>query len=436
MTPEENADTEIIMRFIITSEVVKQAIDVLRTVNSGKDTKVVLELGTSDMGNVVGCGVRLTTAAEQVEFQFPATKPEDWDGKTIKTPVDATKFIQVVESVLSFNEDIYIDIVGTILEVGILGKVKTSLPIESQIPEKINPLPFFFNYQIAGTELTALLRRGCSFTEETVDPRGLHNATLKLFPKENKITGFSSDGHSLARANVKAAFAAKGSNEKLNAHIEQMEKNVAEYCAQHTEQSADAYNVVIPREAVNHLLSLSEGQKGVKVFVDSRFMHVQIGQTLMYPIKQAGSNTVPLETVEAFVKNGADAKVVVDSATLLRTVDFVNKNNAIVGSQTPLKMGVSEGNTLIATSGLEDMIESAIQTISIEGNGFIALNGEKLKTVVGSLNKGNLTMCACKQYVYFYNGDNTDASFALLFQINLEQNQADDEEDEAEESAE
>lgn len=416
------------MKYIISNETLTSVVKVATQVKK-PDSKVVLTLGSKDMGENVACALRLTTDAEQINYNFVAKKPEDFDGSAIVTSVDAAKFISIVESVLSFSEDIYIELSGTILEIGILGKVKTSLPIESQIPEAVKPLEFFYRYQIGGTELNTLLTKGMAFTEESVDERGCHNAIMKLYPQTDEIKGFSTDGHTVACSKAKAQFAKADGDERKAQLVAKMEAAVTEYCTNHTEQNKDAFNVIIPREAVQHLSRFAEGQKSVTVFVDSRFMHVQIGgSVLMYTIKQAGSQVISLEQAEKMAFSEATGKVCVDSSTLIKSVSFINKNNAISGISEklmpPVKFNIEEGQVLMAYSGVEDKIESAIKTSEVKGSQFVALNGKKFEAALSALNKGNVVLNAGQKHVTFFNGtiDAADVStWIFVFQINIAQ---------------
>ena len=413
------------MRFIITNETLSSVIKVAAQVKK-PESKIVLDLGSQDMTENVACSLRLTTDAEQVSYNFVAKKPEDWDGSRVVTPVDATKFISIVESVLSFNEDVYIEVANTILEVGILGKVKTSLPIESQIPDAIKPLNFFYRFQIAGSELSTLLNKGCAFTEEAVETRGLHNAVIKLFPESDEIKGFSTDGHTIACSKVKATFTKKSGDERQDALVAAMDAAVSEWCSQHTEQDKSAYNVIIPREAVQHLSRFAEGQKSVVVFVDSRFVHVQIGgKVLMYTIKQAGSQVTSIDQIEKMIFAEQNGSLCADSQSLSKAISFINKNNAINGDtdKCPTKFEIREGKVLVARSGLEDKIESSIKTTDIKGNQFVAVYGKKLEAALSALNKGNVVMYAGSKHIALFNGtlDNIDKnSYIFIFQVNLQ----------------
>lgn len=436
-----NAGCEnIIMRFIISNDTLSSVIKIATQVKK-PESKIVLELGVKDMSENVACALRLTTDSEQISYNFAAKKPEDWDGSAVKTPVDATKFISIVESVLSFNEDVYLELTGTILEVGILGKVKTSLPVEGQIPDAITPLSFFYRFQIAGTELSTLLNKGCAFTSDTVDTRGLHNAVIRLFPESDELKGFSTDSHTIACSKVKANFTKLTGNENQDALVKKMDVAVTEYCTQHTEQDKNAFNVIIPREAVQHLSRFAEGQKSVIVYIDSRFVHVQIGgKVLMYTIKQAGASVIPIEAIEKMIEeqNGA---ICADSQALTKAVSFINKNNAINGDadKCPTKLEIEEGKTLIAKSGLEDKIESSIKTSDIKGNQLVAVSGKKLEAALNALNKGNVVMRAGGKHIALFNGtlDNIiKDSFIVIFQVSLQKLSEEENEDSSEATVE
>lgn len=410
------------MKYIISNDTLSSVIKVASQVKK-PESKIVLELGLKDAGENVLCRLRLTTDAEQINYNFTAKKPEDWDGSAIVTPVDATKFVSIVESVLTFNEDVYIELAGTILEVGILGKVKTSLPIESQIPEEIKPLQFFYRFEIKGTELNSLLNKGCAFTKEEVEANGIHNAVLRLEPQTDEVVGTSTDGHTIGCTKVKVSFT-KANDDRQKAMIDAMDAAVTEYCTKHPEQKKDAFNVIIPREAVQHLSRFAEGQEAVVVFIDSRFMHVSIGgKVLMYTIKQAGSTVTSVDSVKDLIFSEENAKFCADSQALRNSISFVNKNNSINGTdKTPTKLYIKEGEVLTAKSGIEDKIESTIKASEIKGEQLVGINGKKFEAALGALNKGNVVVYAGTKHIALFNGtiDKVDLnSFVFIFQVNL-----------------
>ncbi len=432
------------MKYIVSNNTLSSIVKVAEQIKK-PESKVVLVLGGGDAGENVLCQLRLTTDAEQATYNFTAKKPEDWDGSAIITPVDASNFCTVIKSILTFNEDVYIEVEGTILEVGILGKVKTSLPIESQVPEEIKPLTFFYRFEISGGELLNLLNKGCAFTEESVDTKGLHNAVLKLMPETDEIKACSTDGHIVGCTKVKVNFTkAADDDEKKKAMVEAMDKAVTEYCTQHTEQDKNNYNVIIPREAVMHLARFAEGQQKLIVFVDQRFVWVQIGgKTMMYTIKQAGSTVTTVDSVYNIIFQEENAKFCADSQALRNAISFINTNNAISGKDKhPTKLLIKEGEVLVAKSGLEDKIESSIKASDIKGEQFVAFNGKILEGALSALNKGNVVMYAGTKHIALFNGtiDNVDLnSFVFIFQINIakvEEEAEASEGDGAEESAE
>ncbi len=428
------------MKYIIENSTLSPVIKVASQIKKPA-SKIVLTLGAKDEGDKVLCSLRITTDAEQGIYNFLAKKPEDWDGTAIVTSIDAANMCSVVESVLSFNEDVYIELSGTILEIGILGKVKTSLPIESQIPEEIKPLKFFYRFEIAGRELLSLLNKGCAFCNEVVDTRGLHNAVLKLLPQTDEIKAYSTDSHIVGSTKVKASFTKSATDDKKQALIDAMDAAITDYCNSHPEQDKDCFNVIIPREAVMHLARFVADDMKVTVLVDARFMHVIIGR-FVYSIKQAGTTIVSFDKFYQSFMSEQNAKVCTDVQALRNAISFINKNNAISGQDNiPIKISIKEGEVLIAKSGIEDKIESSIKTSEIKGEQFVSFDGKKVEAALSSLNKGNVVLYAGENHIAFFNGTIEEPdlnSFVFILQVRIQRlDETKDEENETvEESAE
>lgn len=432
------------MKFIVNNNVLSSVIKVVEQLKK-PESKVVLALGGGDEGANVACALRITTDAEQANYNFLAKKPEDWDGSAIITPVDASNFCTAVKSVLAFNEDVYLELSGTILEIGILGKAKTSLPIESQIPQEITPLQFLYLFEIGGTELSNLLSKGCAFTSEAVDEKGCHNAILKLMPKTDEVKACSTDGYIIGVTKVKANFV-KATDEKSKAKVEALENALSEYCKAHSEQDKDNFNVIIPREAVQHLGRFIEGQQKVIVYVDARFVHVAIGgRTMMYTIKQAGSQVANVDSVfESYIVSDEKAKFCADSQVLRNTISFINTNNALVEDKDKkyTLLPIKEGEVLVAKSGIADKVESVIKASDIKGEQLVAFNGKLVESALSALNKGNVVMYAGTRHIALFNGtiDKVDFdSFVFIFQVNvakIKESEEAAESDAVEESAE
>ena len=432
-------------RFIISNENAQEVVKVCKPIVA-RDAKVVLNLGLQDMGENVYCGVQLSTGIEQIQYFFLSKKPEDFDGAAIKVAVNAHTFISIVETVLAFKEDIFIEPESTMLVIGVSDKAKSSVAIEAQAPSDIPATQPIFRMAVTGKELAAVLTRGCSFASDEKD--ATHNSILQLIPSEDKIKGYSTDGNTIACCGGKVKFTKVTDNtpEKAAAKINAMNEELAKV-AEKNGLDKEKYPLILPKEGVLHLAGLVSGFGDVEVAlqVDENHVHLKVGNTLIYTITQAAEARVPVEYIDNMVNLPANATYGVDAAKLSDAVGFINRNNAIVGNKDISTSVTVDGEDLVVSSGISSQFETRLHAASIDSFAELSVDGEKFKTAVDTMNRGNLVVKVTRQdnvkFVTLLNGTPESAdtnSFIMLLMVLTQkvEESADEGEDESESAAE
>jgi len=424
-------------KFYISNEIMTEVVKVCRTV-SGKESKIVLTMGLGEVNDNVICETTLSTEAEQIEYRFLAKKPEDFEGAGSVEPIaiNASKFLAIVDSVLTFKEDIYLSPEGTMLVIGVSNKAKSSIEMEAQLPQKIQTTTSIYRMMLEGKNLLSVLSKGCSFAD---DNKGvLHNAIIQLMPDKNVIRGYSTDSSVIARAEAKAEFLKTGKDDKAKAAVEQMNKALDEVCSKNG-LDKNAYPLIIPKEAIMHLQSLVGSAVKVSINIDENHLAIMIGQALKYTITQANETKVPIALIESMVQNDPDAVYGLDAAKLSDSLGFINKNNAICENRDITTAIEVDNEDILISSGVASQFESRIKAASISGVGEISVDGERFKTAVDALNRGNLCVLAYPQYVVLKNGTATaidDNNFIIVMQVRTQKVEESSEEENTTETSE
>lgn len=394
------------MRFLIDKDTFSSVVKVSGRI-AQKDTKMVITLGGRDLGEKVLCLVRVTTPAEEIQYQLTANKPDEWDSKGIKVAVNANKFISIAESVISFGEDVYLEPEGALLYIGCSNKAKTSLPIEAQMPEEMKDVNPLYAFRSEGSKLASVLKKGCSFASENVDLAGyLHMAILRLDVANNLVKGYSTNGNVCARAVTTVQFLTE--NEKNKAIVEKMRQNVAEYCkAKGIEEKDFSLDLRIPHDAVTHLISIVEDQKMIALSVDANIIQVQVGNVLQYNIAQGVKSGVPAQMVDVLMNDEPTSAFGIDSALIDKSINFINKNNSITGSKCPVRLELGT-DKLSCISGEADQVRTECKFSSSKGENIINLKGAYISSALSVLNKGGVVVNIYEtpkgKYATFLNG--------------------------------
>lgn len=395
------------MRYIINNELFAQMVAVAGKVVQ-KDTKTVLHLGERELGENVLCAFRVTTPAEEIVYQMAVKKPEGWNANGNRISVNASKFLQMADSLLSFNEDVYLEPEGAVLKMGVGTKAKTSINIESQIPDAMKAIKPMYCFKADGAKFVAALKKGCSFSKDTVDAQHqLHLGIMRLDVANNKVVGYSSDGNISARSECSVEFLTnERASEKAKPYVEQMNGNITEYCEAKGLKVEDfVLDLRMPHDSVNHLISIVEGQSAVSVTVDANQVQVQIGNNLRYTLVQGAMCGIPIAALEKFAADAPEAAFGIDAANLSRAVEFINKNNSIAepSAKLPIKMELS-ADKLILTSGKSNQIESEAKPTAVNGTGTASISGQYLKNALSALNRGGVAVNYGKGWIVLFNG--------------------------------
>ncbi|AOZ97829.1 hypothetical protein [Butyrivibrio hungatei] len=399
------------MKYIFDSKEVSNICSLIATVKE-KDTKVMLVLGSRDLGaNILG-GVRVTTDVEQIQYQMQVKKPEGWNGEAETFIVNADKFNTICGAIASYNEDIYFEKDSTMLIIGVEGKVKTPIELEAEAPQGFSDNEMLFNIMTSGASLTNLIHKGLAFASPNNGKTA--NAILNLRRSEGVLKGYSTDGIIIGMAEEKAKFlTSEGGNEQVKALVDKMEASLDAYCAD-SKQNKESFNVLLPAKAVKNLESIIKGQKGVAIAVDKSKVLFQIENKVIYTVVQGKTLGASPEMIEKFLKAPANVLVGCDGAQLVKAVDFVNAINGLNAKPGETRIIISEdGSNFKLVAGVGEQIESVVKATAFNGavDTIMSVDGTKFKAGVTALSKGNVVIASCENIVTLYNGtlEETDA---------------------------
>ncbi|WP_026653372.1 hypothetical protein [Butyrivibrio proteoclasticus] len=423
------------MKYIFDSKEVSNICSLIATVKE-KDTKVMLVLGSRDLGaNILG-GVRVTTDVEQIQYQMQVKKPEGWNGEAETFIVNADKFNTICGAIASYNEDIYFEKDNTMLIIGVEGKVKTPIELEADAPQGFSDNEMLFNIMTSGAALTNLIHKGLAFTSP--DNGRTANAILNLRRSEGIVKGYSTDGFIIGMAEEEAKFLTSEScNERTKALVDKMEASLDAYCTE-SKQNKDNFNVLLPSKAVKNLESIIKGQKGVAIAVDKSKVLFQIENKVIYTVVQGKTLGVNPEMIEQYLKAPANVLIGCDGAQLVKAVDFVNTINGLNAKPGCTQVIINEdGSSFKLVAGAADQIESVVKTTAFNGavDTKMSVDGTKFKAGINALSKGNVVIASCGHIVALFNGtlEETDAKNVIGVCQVVAQPDTDDESEASEE---
>ncbi len=399
------------MLFKFENEELKNLKDALNVVVAGSkdnELKMSLILGAQDLGEKVKCGVRVTTQAEEIQYQFVAKKPEGFvvaKENVVNINVNAAKFLAITDMTLSYNSEVFIDVQDNQIIIGVEGRCKTPLALEQNVTNPMKQGKYLFRVKLTGGNLQTLLNKGLSFGEDAATS-ALNGASIVLMKDKGLAVGYSTNGQVFARSIVQAEFITAQQEPDKAPLYEQMEKNLPEVCAANGKK-ADSYIFTVPKATVGHISSLTQGQKVVYFIVDDSHLYLQIGGSLMYTITLAASD-VPVAVIDNAFTLEFNSQIGVDLATLSKGVDFINKAEALYGNagKIPVKVSAVEGDEgkLVLSDDSSSDLESVVKPTKVVGASNFAVAGHFLRSALNQLTKGGVVICVAEKFIALYNG--------------------------------
>ena len=421
------------MKFYFENEELKNVVAALKVVSNAKDAelKANLLLGAQDLGAKVKCGVRVTTQAEQIQYQFTGKKPAGFEvskENIVDINVNAGKFIAFTEMALSYNSEVFFDVEGGQIIIGVDGRCKTPLNIEVAGTSPMKQGKLLYRFKITGANLSVLLKRGGGFGDDN-SSQGLDKASILLMRSINMAVGYSTNGRMFGRAMVSADFDKEAEDERTKAMLAQMEKNLEEVTAANGKDK-EKYLISIPKTVVGHIDNITSGQKGVYLVVDDSHLHVQVGNSLIYTVTLSATD-IPVSAIDNALNVDAESQIGVDHATLLKGVEFINRVEDLSGNTNkyPIKVEAVDGDEgkmiLSDDSGVD--LESVVKPSKVLGDTKFAVSGQYLTQALAALTKGGVVIAVNSKMISLYNGTvenvGKDSTIGII-QVNTEANAA------------
>ncbi len=427
-------------KFVVDSKELSRVAKAL-TVVSGTDTKVTLRIGVKAVEDKLLCDARITGVGEQVIVQFACTKPETWEGKAIQLISPSAQLLAEVETLLSFNSDVYIKLDDkNDVFFGVEGKTEIS---EATIAEEDQPLKsetYLVLFDAQEADFTKFAKTGLLYSSsDTGAASGISNAVMSLNVETGAITGYSTDGATLAKS--EGTVAVKKPDEG-NAKAVEMQKQLDANLDAYIEksggvQSKNALKVNIPYNSVRHLIALTDGAKAWTAAVTDKLVVVNT-PTLQYTFVQGAVSPIGVEQVNGLFAAPVTTRVAFDNEELSKGIGFINKIAELRKVDKPVVRLEVLKDILIASAGVSDEMKAHIKEAAFDGEEkTVGLDGKRVAKALSSLSKGVVNVRFASAYCVLSNGgidDPDEKGKIVVFYVQLKNNEVAKETTEAEES--
>lgn len=403
------------------------------SVVAAPDTKVTLRIGTRAVEDKLLCDARITGLGEQVIVQFACSKPEDWEGKAIQLISPAPQLLAEVETLLSFNADVYIKLDDkNDVFFGVEGKTEIS---EATIAEDVVPLKsdgYLTLFDAQEAEFTKFAKTGLLYSSSDISAAsGIGNAVMSLNVESGAIVGYSTDGATLAKA--EGAVAIKKPDESNTKAVEMQKKldaNLDAYIEKSNgTQSKNALKVNIPYNSVRHLLSLIDGSKAFTAAVTDKLVIVNT-PTVQYTFVQGAVSPVAVEQVNGLFAAPIATKVAFDNEELTKGIGFINKIADLRKVEKPIVKLDVRNALMTASAGVSDEMKAQIKESAFDGEEkTVGLDGKRMSKVLSSLSKGVVNVRFSSAYCILSNGgidDPDDKGQIVVFYVRINDSKAED----------
>lgn len=411
------------------------------SVVASPDTKVTLRIGTRVVEDKLLCDARITSVGEQVLVQFACSKPEEWEGKAIQLISPAPQLLAEVETLLSFNADVYIKLDDkNDVFFGVEGKTEIS---EATLAEDTQPLKsdaYLTLFDASEADFTKFAKTGLLYSSADVgQASGIGNAVLSINIESGAVVGYSTDGATLAMAQGAVSIKKPdASNAKAVEMQKQLDANLDAYIEKSKgAQSKSALKVNIPYQSVRHLLSLIDGSKAFTAAVTDKLVIVNT-PTVQYTFVQGATAPIGVEQVTGLFAAPVTTKVAFDNEELSKGIGFINKIADLRKVEKPVvKLDVKKA-IMQASAGVSDEMKAQIKESEFDGEEkIVGLDGKRVAKALGSLSKGVINVRFAGAYCVLSNGginDVDEKGQIVVFYVQLGQSTKKDEEDDADQT--
>ncbi len=419
------------MRFLVENNVASKVVATLSKVNTTKENvSLNILFGIDDRGAYVQCVSRLTTSADQVQVSFQAKKPEGFvvaPENIVNLNVSATKFLAIMQMTLSYKSDIFFDVEGSQVVIGVEGRCKTPLALEGAGKTPIAQSKILFRARVTANNLTKLIREGLAFTSGDAS---FGYGTIVVM-QQGLLVGYSTDGKIFARTMVEADFEQTSTDPQIVGLHEMCKKNLAEVVAANG-KDANMYPISLPVAAIGHLKELISGDK-VDLYIDDLHIHAQLDADTIYTASLSAKD-LAVKALDAAFEGEVSTQIGVDSQTLATGVEYINSIAAVTGNANKFPILLrpvagAEGKLVLTSDAISDL-ESVVKPTKVSGNDAFAVNGKYLSDALRALSKGGIVVSVLntkgnRQPVILNNGTteavDTSSSIGML-QVNLKVN--------------
>lgn len=365
--------------FTIKNNDVAALVAALKNVDLGKVTFTMftkkVKAGEDGSEEAYVCMARITSAVDQLQVGF--TVPCTEDLKPVAFTVSAKKFVEISESILSFEKDLNVDVKEGQMVLTIEDITTLSIPLEAEADDPINfdnkgAIAFFAE----GKGFNKLIRRGGLAADAGAAQDMLKNVVLKLaIPQEENgdktIECFSTDGHVIAYA--------KGAAQNIS---------IAD------DNAKESAVLAIPAETYAKMVNILKDAQVVKFMFNETMCAVGGAGQSMYTFT-LGSKTFDVAPyLKQWGDKGTEAEITVDADNILNAVKVLEvadgKTSALTLSTVEKKLAIAvkdQKNTVnVSATSVKDALNP------VEGNMIYGINPKLLVKIVRSLNKGNVTI--------------------------------------------
>ncbi len=317
---------------------------------------------------------RVTSQAEQINIAFPTEGGKDAQAKAFT--VDCKRFIEVAESLSSFEKGIDMKVADGILTLSVEEVAEIKLPVMESDPERqFQSDADTTVLTVDAKALTTLLRRGGFAADKNASREQAKNVTIKVTYGEAKtLQCFSTNGSVVA-----------------------FSKAVATEIK--TESKAETADLGLPAEQYAKLLRLisASGANVVKFMFNAKEVCVNVGYTVyQFTLSNNVFNALPF--IEQWANAVTDSGATVDSEALsnvlkvLKVADekAVNLILRTAGDKVELTTEATNNKATINASEKEGSFEP--DTTVGDKEVVAGINANFLNKAISNLNKGNVTI--------------------------------------------
>lgn len=410
------------MKYIFSNETVGIINSTLGVVST-KESTTVLSLGAEDLGETVKCNATVTSAGEQISLNFASKKPEEW--APVKVGVKSSDLSAACSSLLSFGEEIYLDVTDGQVTVGVSDKANVRLDT-LDIPQQMEGENELMIVMMTASDFNSFLKKGLQSGVNQPSSDGTGNAVMVIDATNGEIRGFSTNKvlTSKSKSTVNFPVAPEG-DEGLKARIEAMDKALDEYCEKNSREKS-AIPIVLPISCVNHMKNLTASQSEVILTVTEKYVSVALGNVGTYTFQQGAQAPVAEQILDTVIEqeSGEATRLQFDATALINAVTFINEMDKIGNGagKNAIRLTVADGKLKIA-SATGNKAGTSLAPVAAEGaDKEMLVNGLFLRDAINVLDKGNLVISFGKRTVMVQNGSLkdgiSDAGIAFIMVIN------------------